>query len=380
MLFIFSFTIFPSSILAKKGDKREIVRKEKDLEDIKKQMRETEDAIKNTEKKEKLTLKDFEKINRLVVKRASDLRDIRKKLKTVNKDISKTNKKIKSLEKEKKEIEKRLTLRLRALYKMKKASAVQVVFASTDINDLSKKHKYMTSLMDEDVKLIERRNKNIEIYEKEKKTLKSLKNKVVSVKKDIERNKKLEEKLLKSKKKLLKKVRSEKKGYTRHIKQLKEAKEDLNSLLTTLRGKGGRHKSKSGFMKMEGKLDLPVQGTVLSKYGKVRHPQFKTLTFNNGIVLKAPFGERVKSVYKGTVVYVGWLKGYGQVMIVDHGGGFYTLYGYLFKTLKQKGETVKEGMVIALVGESGIFETPALYFEVREGKVPRDPLSWLAKK
>jgi septal ring factor EnvC (AmiA/AmiB activator) len=77
---------------------------------------------------------------------------------------------------------------------------------------------------------------------------------------------------------------------------------------------------------------------------------------------------------------VGWLKGYGQVMIIGHGGGFYTLFGHLFRVLKERGSKVIEGEVVALVGDSGIDGQAGLYFEVRESGVPRDPMTWLARR
>ncbi|MBI5902681.1 MAG: peptidoglycan DD-metalloendopeptidase family protein, partial [Deltaproteobacteria bacterium] len=80
------------------------------------------------------------------------------------------------------------------------------------------------------------------------------------------------------------------------------------------------------------------------------------------------------------VVYVGWLKGYGQVMIVDHRGGYYTLFAYLSRALKERGDMVKQGAEIALVGDTGPDSTPGLYFEIRQKGVPRDPMSWLAAR
>ncbi|MEK7774234.1 MAG: peptidoglycan DD-metalloendopeptidase family protein, partial [Deltaproteobacteria bacterium] len=86
------------------------------------------------------------------------------------------------------------------------------------------------------------------------------------------------------------------------------------------------------------------------------------------------------NVYDGKVVYVGWLKGYGQVMIIDHKGGYYTLFAYLSKVLKERGDAVKEGAEVALAGDTGPDSTQGLYFEVRHRGVPRDPLTWLAAK
>ncbi|MCP4230325.1 MAG: peptidoglycan DD-metalloendopeptidase family protein, partial [bacterium] len=80
------------------------------------------------------------------------------------------------------------------------------------------------------------------------------------------------------------------------------------------------------------------------------------------------------------VAYVGELKGYGQVVILEHEGGYYTLFGHLFKVLVKRGETVVKGVELGLVGDYGISEVSGLYFEVRQGGVPRDPASWFARR
>ncbi|MBI5344160.1 MAG: peptidoglycan DD-metalloendopeptidase family protein, partial [Deltaproteobacteria bacterium] len=86
----------------------------------------------------------------------------------------------------------------------------------------------------------------------------------------------------------------------------------------------------------------------------------------------------VRSVYGGKVAYAGWLKGYGQLLIIDHGGGFFTLFARLQKILKDKGDIVEKGADIALVGDTGVDASAGLYFEIREKGVPRDPMAWLA--
>jgi septal ring factor EnvC (AmiA/AmiB activator) len=129
---------------------------------------------------------------------------------------------------------------------------------------------------------------------------------------------------------------------------------------------------------MRGRLRLPVEGRIISSYGKVRHPKFQTVTFNNGIVIEARQGSVVKSVYDGKVAYTGWLKGYGQIVILDNGDGFYTLFAHLQKALKERGQEVKKGEDVGLAGDTGADGVAGLYFEIREKGIPRDPVPWFA--
>jgi septal ring factor EnvC (AmiA/AmiB activator) len=113
-------------------------------------------------------------------------------------------------------------------------------------------------------------------------------------------------------------------------------------------------------------------------YGKVEHPKFHTITFNNGIEIEARLGTEVRSVYKGRVAYSGWFRGYGKVVIIDHGNGYYTLFARLSKIVRDVDSIVEKGDVIALVGDTGLVKGPHLYFEVRQKGMPLDPLNWLA--
>jgi len=121
-----------------------------------------------------------------------------------------------------------------------------------------------------------------------------------------------------------------------------------------------------------------VEGKVVSIYGKVEHPKFHTITFNNGIEIAANIGTEVRSVYNGRIAYSGWFRGYGKVVIVEHGGGYYTLFARLSKIVKDINSTVEKGDVLALVGDTGSIKGPHLYFEVRQKGIPLDPLNWVA--
>ncbi|MEE9543775.1 MAG: peptidoglycan DD-metalloendopeptidase family protein, partial [Thermodesulfobacteriota bacterium] len=178
----------------------------------------------------------------------------------------------------------------------------------------------------------------------------------------------------------LRKTRRAKGRQARLVDELKDAADSLTGLIAKLRDSNTDNAELSGFALEKGRLKMPVDGKIVSSYGRKKHPRYNTITFNNGIKIKAGFGDSVKSVYGGRVAYVGWLKGYGQVMIIGHGDGFYTLFGHLFRVLKERGSEIEAGEVVALVGDSGTDGAAGLYFEVREGGVPRDPMTWLVKR
>ncbi len=135
------------------------------------------------------------------------------------------------------------------------------------------------------------------------------------------------------------------------------------------------------FYEKKGKLPWPLNGRVVSRFGLERHPQFNTITQNNGIEI-APSGENreVQTVHSGKVVYADFFQGYGDLIIVDHGLNYYTLYGHLAEFLAQKGDVVKAGQPIGLAGDSGSLKGICLYLEIRSKTRALDPLQWLKKR
>jgi septal ring factor EnvC (AmiA/AmiB activator) len=134
--------------------------------------------------------------------------------------------------------------------------------------------------------------------------------------------------------------------------------------------------SEEPFSKHKGRLTWPIAGGLVHDFGQ---PRAGGLNWN-GVVLSASRGTEVRAVYHGRVAFADWLSGMGLLLIVDHGEGYLTLYGYNETLLKSAGDWVAPGDVIATVGESGGQQQPALYFELRSGRSPVNPRSWFNRK
>ena len=131
--------------------------------------------------------------------------------------------------------------------------------------------------------------------------------------------------------------------------------------------------SGASFSSLKGKLRLPVRGEVTNRFGASREDSGISW---KGLFIKASEGAEVKSVASGQVVFADWLRGFGNLIIVDHGDGYMSLYGNNQAVLRQVGDRVKTGDVLASVGNSGGNETNGLYYELRRQSRPFDPLSW----
>ncbi len=135
--------------------------------------------------------------------------------------------------------------------------------------------------------------------------------------------------------------------------------------------------SEDPFSEHKGRLTWPVAGTLLHDFGQ---PRVSASLKWNGVVLGAPRGREVRSVYHGRVAFADWLAGMGLLVIVDHGEGYMTLYGYNETILKNAGDWVAPGDVIATVGDSGGQAQSSLYFELRRGTQPLNPRHWVTRR
>ena len=128
------------------------------------------------------------------------------------------------------------------------------------------------------------------------------------------------------------------------------------------------------FDRLKGKLSLPVAGEILHRFGQRREgggPAWK------GLFIRAPQGQEVRAVGTGQVAFADWLRGFGNLLIIDHGGGFLSLYSNNESLYKQPGDSVRAGDVVAAVGATGGQDEPGLYFELRRQGKPFDPLTWV---
>ena len=178
---------------------------------------------------------------------------------------------------------------------------------------------------------------------------------------------------------LLASLRQKMASEDREIKRLAAQEADLSRLIDELTSILSDYpiRSEEPFSRYKGRLTWPVAGTLLHDFGQ---PRVDGRVTWNGVVLAAPRGREVRSVYHGRVVFADWLAGLGLLVIVDHGEGYMSLYGYNETLLKDAGDWVAPGDVIATVGDSGGQPQAGLYFELRQGTRPVNPRSWVTRR
>ncbi|MFN2363184.1 MAG: peptidoglycan DD-metalloendopeptidase family protein [Halarsenatibacteraceae bacterium] len=124
-------------------------------------------------------------------------------------------------------------------------------------------------------------------------------------------------------------------------------------------------------------LSWPVDGNITSDYGNRRHPVTGRNDFHSGVDIAAPHGTKVQAAESGTVSFVGWMGGYGRVVIIDHGNGYETLYAHNSQLLVSDGQRVNRGSSIARIGTSGVATGPHVHFEIHSNGNHQNPMNFL---
>ncbi len=167
----------------------------------------------------------------------------------------------------------------------------------------------------------------------------------------------------------------------RKLAQLEENARNLRQLIDSLgrllERSPAETRPQQKFAKLRGKLSWPVKGRVRKLFGKRKPPS--SLRWQ-GVMIEAPAGNNVRAIARGRVAFADWLRGYGNLIILDHGDGYLSLYGHNEALFKQTGEWVEPGEIIGSIGDSGGRSSPALYFEIRRKGKPLNPARWASSK
>ncbi len=358
----------------------------KEFERIKREMQEKKREIKRANRKERSVLADLEKIDRDIQAGSAELAEQQKKLKDAEAALRGVEENTGELGLKLTGLKKLYGQRLRTLYKMHRSSGT-AVFAADSLGSVAKQIKYLGMIADRDRAMMDEFGRALRELSERQAEISGKREEILGRRQTVEAKKVELEKKRQRKSAILAGVRQEKSLYEQTLHELEEASVTLWAMvkkdaqerrsLQKTNAPANRRDAVSGG---RSKLPWPLEGPVLTRFGMQRHPQFGTMVFRRGIEIEAHEGQAVRAVESGEVAYADWYKGFGKLMILDHGNGFYTLYGNLSRLDLAKGERVARGQVIGLAGETGSLKGSKLYFEIRRNGEAQDPLIWLSKR
>jgi len=271
--------------------------------------------------------------------------------------------------------------RLRAMYMRPRYSVLSMAMTSDSLGELTTRVRAMTHVARTERALIEHVEEAQAELRARRGELAAQMAEINMTRSETEDRKIQLQRALGERQEALLEVREERVSYEATLREMESAAQEMENLLQRLEERRRQSQqappSGTGFAERAGSLPWPVDGRVLKPFGRSVHPEFKTVVVNKGVNIGAPTGTPIRSVAAGTVEYVDWLPGYGKCIIVDHGEGYYTLYAHASAIFPTVGSQVQPGEVLGEVGDTGSLNGSQLYFEIRQGKTPLDPDTWL---
>ncbi|MCK5548488.1 MAG: peptidoglycan DD-metalloendopeptidase family protein, partial [Thermoplasmata archaeon] len=278
-----------------------------------------------------------------------------------------------------------LTERLRDMYKGRTSHEWQELLDASDFADLLQRYKFLTLVAERDASLVEDVKQRRAAIEKQEAAITELLYEAsVSRREKEDELQKLQENE-EERKNALVGLQADKQKYQKAAGELEKAENDLQNLIEVLEKQRVEQAQEWGdygegdFIRLKGKLSAPADGPIIRSFGRFKHPEYGTVTFNTGVDIGARSGSPVKAVARGRVEYASALPGYGNCIIINHGGGYYTLYAHTSRIFVKQGEQIERGKVIAEAGEGAQGAESPLHFEIRKSKKALDPAEWMGR-
>ena len=361
-----------------------IDRERKTLEQLKDQIEEKRRQADEAGKKRESILQGIQTLDERHVRYRQSHQEISRKLRKKDQEIEAINAQIARLREGVQVRQEAILARLRVQYMEGRFGHWKPLLASDSYGDFQRRLRYLSAVSARDYGLIGTFKTDMANMQEAERQREAARVGMLAYKRTTEKH--LDEiKTVKKEKKLyLAKLTQEKESYERALQELERSAARIDSLLRELeqRRRAAAAKPPSGSLPkgVKGGLPWPAEGSVLTYFGRQKHPTFNTYVQRKGIEIRTTEGSAIHAVMAGTVVYADWLKGYGLVIILDHANGFFSLYAHASKILTTVGAVVASGQAIGETGDTGMTGENTLYFELREGTEPVDPLQWLARR
>ena len=269
--------------------------------------------------------------------------------------------------------------RLNALYRMRMLGKFEVVSEPESLFDFIVQQRALRVIIDSDLKILDEQINTMQRYENLENDLKQKRQEKLYLERELSQQILVAEEKSKRKKELLSKIKSEKELTLVAVKALQKAAQELNKEIDQISKTEFKNTNSMSFFDYRGQLSMPIKGRIISKFGAGQSSDNKSFTFQSGIDIRPEGDEFVKAVFYGKVIFSKWFQGYGNLMIIDHGDSYYSLYAHNKELLKKMGEIVEKGEVIAIVGDTGSIKGLCLHFEIRHHGKPVNPMKWLKK-
>lgn len=376
IILLVSLMLSPPMLQAQERDKEAA---EREYRELKQKLESNERKLREVKGVESSTLGEIESANRNLAEITRELRIYREGLQTTKGKVAQVRAEIDALTLKLDKRKEWLRRKVRAMRRYGRYSDVLLsIEDSKDMTQFLRRWHYLQALAQVEKKTIEEYKRDLAMLKERQVELDRLYGRLKDDESRVAGAERYLEEKKKEKESVLAQVRQQKASYERMIAEMRDAQKRLMEVINKAERTSAPYTGK-GFRGRRGGLPWPVKGSVAAPFGTANDPRVKTPVFRNGIYITAEEGATAKAVFKGKVVFADWFKGYGQLVIVDHGEGYHTLYGNLAEIFLKVGDIIDNKGKVGVVGESGLFNRPSLYFEIRYKGKPLDPAQWLEK-
>jgi len=337
-----------------------------------------QEQFRRASEKEKDILAELDEVDQSLNQYSLKLSALSKEIALLDKKIEDTKNKSESLLKQIVKTEKYVSKRLVALYKLKRIGASQIFYHADSFSDVFSSYKYLSYILNDDnqtrLQLMDDKNRLEQLFgdlRHKRQQKKNMQGRVTDIHAHMQHQKRERSKILKD-------IQNQKHLAQKAMLALKQSASNLDQTINDIRNEIYRsHQQNIMFNKNQPKLRLPVNGKIINQYGSYTNEKLGISRFRSGLYIIAEKGEPIKAVCPGRVLYAKWFRGYGNMIIIDHGDSYYTVYAHADEIFKHKGDVVEQGEVVGTLGDTGSMVGPGLYFEVRHHGKPINPIKWL---
>jgi len=324
---------------------------------------------------EKSLLQELEELDRRLAEQVDRLKTLEDRLSSQQALITVKEAELSAVRAEKGKVQLHLVKRISAYYRMGNIGLLNVIFSARTLPELLRFQDAFQTLIEYDQNVVAAYRKSIAELERvtrslvlEKSVLSNFIAQSATEKDNIDATKEKKEQLLQH-------IRTQSKLHRQAITEMEHAATDLTASLLALKKK--KEAGEQGFRQRKGALPPPVPGTVITAFDQTTTNALGITKKSEGIAIEAPIGTPVKAVFPGTVIHAGYLRGYGNTIIVHHGFQYYSISSRVEKILVAKGDEVDAGTVVGELGETATLIDRGLYFEIRHRSDSLDPMLWL---
>lgn len=352
------------------------------LEELRVELAQRREALKDLDNAERSLVGSLGELDESLARLDEDAAAARLRLETLRAELVSIKARAGLDEEELAVAKQRLQARLRALYVGGEGGTARALLGAEGFEELALRRRFLQKLTESDAKLVGEVARIEKTVRNQRERTRTSAMEAEMTQRTIEEQRELVAATRAERQAAIARIAGERSLTLRQAKELEQKREGLAVFLRKLVEDTDRRplvslKSARGIL--HGKLLWPIEGLLIRRFGVVVEKDSKAEIVSNGIELRAEQGTPIAAVADGRVAHVGWMRGFGRVVIIDHGEGHHTISAHIQKPVVSRGDDVKRGQTIAFVGDTESTNGPKLYFELRQNGRPLDPIPYLKK-